>query len=181
MKINKSEIKLVFEYLMPYLIGFIFSIVINIFNIKIIKLANIKEVIDAILSTSSIIVGFLVAMLSLIFTFSKISFLEAIRKYDVNKLYSKYIKVPVFWGFLTIVTSILLLCVIEDSTSDIMWIIFTSQVWAYITMVFLSASMRITVFIFKMVDEFLYGKDEEYEIQLNADKVGDNAIDLKDL
>jgi hypothetical protein len=107
---KKIDLSLIFEKYYPYVFALIMSIISSVcllFKVKLVD--DISSILNAIISFASIIIGFLGALLALIFSLNN----NPIVKYifdskHYKKLMKQYFKISINSGFITILTTILL-------------------------------------------------------------------------
>lgn len=93
----------------PYLISIIVFILLYKYKINFISNRNFNDAIDGISTISSLIIGFLGAILPVILGMKNESkFVKYVFENDTNKLFLKYIKENIVFGLLTLFVSFML-------------------------------------------------------------------------
>ena len=115
-----ERIKYYFERGYPYIISVITFVLLYRYNINFMSNHNFNDAIDGISTISSLIIGFLGAILPVILGMKNESkFVKYVFENDKNKLFLKYIKEDIVFGLLTLFISFVLYFKDETIFTDI--------------------------------------------------------------
>lgn len=136
-----EKIRYYYERSYPYLVAIIIFILLYKFEINFISNRNFNDAIDGISTISSLIIGFLGAILPVILGMKNESkFVKYVFENDTNKLFLKYIKENIISGLLTLVVSFVLYFRDEVIFKDIKSYIF--YFWVALIILFLLQTYR---------------------------------------
>lgn len=166
-----EKIRYYYERGYPYFFSVIIFVFLYKYEINFISSPNYNDAIGGISTISSLIIGFLGAILPVILGMKNESkFVKYVFENDINKLFLKYIKEDVIVGLLTLFVSFILYFKDEDIFNNIKAYFF--YIWATLIILFLFLTYRclskMLTLIFSSDNELiddLYFESEEDRIQ----------------
>ena len=148
----------------PYLISIIVFILLYKYKINFISNRNFNDAIDGISTISSLIIGFLGAILPVILGMKNESkFVKYVFENDTNKLFLKYIKENIVFGLLTLFISFILYFKEEIIFQNIKCYLF--YFWSSLIILFLILTYRC---LSKMLS-LIFSSDNELVDQLYSE------------
>ena len=161
---------------------FIFGVVAVIFctwqNITSKDIPQFRELLSASVNMSSIIIGFLATMISILITSVDKSVMQKIRKCNAIDLLTNYINVAVISGLFVAIYSVGYSTVVYRPGG---WYWYLFLLWVFVTVLFLTATFRIMQVMLKILTSI--AKDPEQELttsvtdsshfEFNIEKYGD--------
>lgn len=166
-----EKIRYYYERSYPYLFSIIIFVLLYKYNINFLSNPNYKDAIGGISTISSLIIGFLGAILPVILGMKNESkFVKYVFENDINKLFLKYIKEDIIAGLLTLFVCFILYFKDEELFNNIE--VYFFNIWAALIILFLFLTYRC---LSKMLDlifssdndliDDLYSESEEERIQ----------------
>ena len=148
----------------PYLISIIVFILLYKYKINFISNRNFNDAIDGISTISSLIIGFLGAILPVILGMKNESkFVKYVFENDTNKLFLKYIKENIVFGLLTLFVSFMLYFKEEIIFQNVKCYLF--YFWSSLIILFLILTYRC---LSKML-RLIFSSDNELVDQLYSE------------
>lgn len=148
----------------PYLISIIVFILLYKYKINFISNRNFNDAIDGISTISSLIIGFLGAILPVILGMKNESkFVKYVFENDTNKLFLKYIKENIVFGLLTLFVSFMLYFKEEIIFQNVKCYLF--YFWSSLIILFLILTYRC---LSKMLS-LIFSSDNELVDQLYSE------------
>ena len=148
----------------PYLISIIVFILLYKYKINFISNKNFNDAIDGISTISSLIIGFLGAILPVILGMKNESkFVKYVFENDTNKLFLKYIKENIVFGLLTLFVSFMLYFKEEIIFQNVKCYLF--YFWSSLIILFLILTYRC---LSKMLS-LIFSSDNELVNQLYSE------------
>lgn len=144
-----NRIKYYFERLYPYLFSLVLTFMAYKNSMQFFDNSDFKEVLNGVITLTSIILGFLGAIMPVIFSMKNESkFVQYVFQNDKNHLFESYLKATVFLGIVD--ATITLIMHVRDSLSD------SSEeklyyLWIFLTLAFLNATYRSMTYTIKLV------------------------------
>lgn len=177
----KKDISLVWEECYPYFFAILSSIMYGLFkfNIK----DDIGTILNAIISFSSIILGFIGVLLALMFSLNDNPIVKYIfENSHYKKLMKRYFKVSITSGFISIALTVLMFLRITIMNIDISFvnmklIIYILKIgWVFFAVYFPLSSYRLISIILKIA--FIQNQSDE---TINQDMDFDQEKDIKEM
>jgi hypothetical protein len=104
------------------------------------QIENFDKVLDSVITFSSIILGFLGALLGILITIRDSSIMIKIFKENHKSTIKHYFSESIFIGFLVVITSTILQLFLSETDS---WILYLFYGWLFITTLFICSSYRV--------------------------------------
>ena len=150
------------------------------------NIPRFPELVSSCINMSSIIIGFLATMISILITSVDKSVMQKIRKSNAIDLLTNYVSVAVISGLLVVVYSVGYSTVIERSES-LYWYAFLG--WVFVVALFLAATFRIMHVMLKILTCIAKENDQEEvanvigseKFNINIGNEDDKAIKQKPL
>lgn len=131
------------ERIYPYVIALVSVYLLVKFKINYISSKNMNDAIDGVITITSLIIGFIGAVLPIVMSMKNDSkFVQYVFEKDENKLFLKYIKITLFHGITLIFISIVIYFKDEYIDTIIYGKIF--HVWILFLILFLVSTYRCT-------------------------------------
>lgn len=174
--------KYLYEKCYPYVFALLVCYVANRYKIINTEYEEIKDALEAAITVSALIIGFIGAILPIIMGIkSESEYIKAVLESDTKNLFIKYIHATVSSGlFLIGITFILYLKKHSEETVNM-----EVYIWIYLLIVFLLSTYRCIAIILKLlfsketisIQEFYNGNSvkDSYEITLEEE----NAMEVK--
>ncbi|MFU2018918.1 hypothetical protein ACM6Q7_28615 [Peribacillus butanolivorans] len=96
------------EFLYPLSLGIISGIIISLLDFNLTSIKNILPILSSTVSITSIIIGFLATMVSVLISLTNTKVMERIRNAEANETLSWYIKEAIIIGLIFAVYSLIL-------------------------------------------------------------------------
>lgn len=171
-----ERLKYYCEKFYPYFFSFILTFMAYKHSIQFFENPNFKEILNGVVTLTSIILGFLGAIMPVIFSMKNESkFVQYVFQNDKNHLFESYLKATVFLGIMD--ATITLIMHVRDSLTE------PSKeklyyLWIFLTLAFLGATYRSMTCTIKLVfprDDF----DDQCEENSNSRKKSDEELELE--
>lgn len=164
----------------PLVISSIFTLLIAI-NAEVTSISNkLEKILEAVITFSSILIGFLAAMLGIIFSIKDTEIIYSILNYDDTKdTFVTYFRKPIISGFLTVIISALLFLddsipniKLEQINLEIITIKSLFVLWMFILIYFILSSFRIIDILMIII---LDKSNETYK-ELEGEKLDEDSV-----
>lgn len=154
---SKNGLRYICERIYPYMIGGVTVIACVIGKVNLRTNENYNRVLEGVVTLSSIIIGFLGAILPMVLSAKQESkFVKYIFEHDKDSLFSKYLKATISFGLLDILISLTMY--VNDSFPEkygnIMY-----YGWIFISISFIVATYR----SMSHMITFIFARDEDEE------------------
>lgn len=161
-----------FEKLFPLGFSLIFTIIMSFTNIN--YIVNMKDIILSIITFSSILIGFLTTMLSVLITAIDNSIMKYLK--DQNRLKDLYLFIcePIIIGFLLVITCLMFIpiCEVENYKMYPNYY-FLALFLMYFVLACVRAIIIVLLLLFKFIDKEDDKEDDDLDLS-NAFKRNDN-------
>lgn len=159
----KNNIGYYWERLYPYIIGIIVSIFCFKIKFDITTNSNFEDLLGGLVTLSSIIIGFLGAILPTVLGMrDESAFVKYVFGNDKEKLFSKYLKATISLGLIDVLVSLLMY--VRDNFSEKIGA-FIYYLWVFMTISFIIATYRsmtnMVSLLFAEDHEEIDGSEEE--------------------
>lgn len=119
-----------------------------------------ENMLSSYVNMSSIIIGFLATMISILITSVDKNVMKKIKKFNVMNLLTNYINVAVISGLVVVIYSVGYSTVI-DKTEGVYWYMFL--IWVFVATLFLAATFRMLQVMLKILTNIANESDKEIE------------------
>lgn len=171
----KRSVRYILERVYPYAVASFLVVIIYMQKINYISSNNINNAIDGVITITSLIIGFVGAVLPVIMGMKNDSkFVRYVFEKDTERLFMKYMKNTLLYGMLLIAISVSLYFKKDYETTIYYKYVF--YVWIFMMALFLSATHRC---INNMLN-LIFSKDEELFEQFEKESMTENEMRIRE-
>lgn len=179
----KKSVRYILERVYPYAVASFLVITMYLKKINYISSNNIDNAIDGVITITSLIIGFVGAVLPVIMGMKNDSkFVRYVFEKDTERLFMKYMKNTLFCGIVLIAVSVSLYFKKDYETT--MYYEYSFYIWVFMMALFLSATHRcinnMLNLIFSKDEELLKRYDEELMTEnekiIRAELINQNSV-----
>ena len=134
-------------------------------KITVFDIENFKDILNAAINLSAIIIGFLAAMISIFTLTSQIPIMKKIIQFNAMQFLLNYINVTVYLAFLVTGSSIVFLALM-NKTESYYWYYFL--LWMFFISSFVFSTFRILYFSLKIMKEIILPSTKKDQVIKNV-------------